>query len=158
MTILLCALIGAVLNRFSGYTNISWLPGRNVYWAILAATLIAGLAKDWVFAAVLAISFALYRIPGWYDSIDMGRNEGTLKGDATVMYFRTLMAMPVFIYGALVMHVWYAPALLIGAAFVATLAYIVGNYVVGRFTRDPFWFIEAAAGAALGSAVGLMVT
>lgn len=157
MMFLICALIGAVLNRFSGYTNISWLPGRNVYWAILALTLIAGFAVDWVFAFWLAVSAALYRLPGWYDSIDMGKNEGTLLGDAMVMYLRTLCMVPVFIYGSWSMGVWYAPLVLIVAALLAVLAYVVGNYVVGKFVKDPFWFIESAAGAALGAAVGSMV-
>ena len=157
MTILICMVLGAVLNRFSGYTNITWLPGRNVYWAILAATLIAGFAVDWVFALWLGLSIALYRVPGWYNSIDMGKNEGTLANDAMIMYLRTLCAFPVFIYGSWVMGVWYAPLVLVVASVFAVLAYIVGNYVVGKFVKDPFWFIEAAAGAALGAAVSTMV-
>lgn len=157
MTVFMCALLGAVLNRFSGYTNITWLPGRNIYWAILAATLIAGFAVDWVFALWLGLSVALYRLPGWYKSIDMGKNEGTLLIDAMTMYLRTLYMAPVFIYGSWVMGVWYAPLALVVAALGAVAAYIIGNYVVGKFMKDPFWFIEAAAGACLGAAVSTMV-
>lgn len=155
--VVVSAILGGILNRFSGYTNISWLPGRNVYWAILAATLIAGFAVDWVFAVALMISAALYRIPGWYDSIDMGKNEGTLSRDAAVMYIRTLLMFPVFMYAAIYLGAHYAPLALIGAAGAAVFAYIVGNYVVSKWVKDPFWFIEITAGAALGAAVGSVV-
>lgn len=157
LAIVVSAILGGILNRFSGYTNISWLPGRNVYWAILAATLIAGFAVDWLFALALAVSFSLYRIPGWYNSIDMGKNDGTLGGDAAVMYIRTLCALPVFFYANVYMNVWYAPLALIVAAAVAVAAYVVGNYKMDKWLKDPFWFVEIATGAALGAAVGTLV-
>lgn len=163
-TLLIPAVIGGVLNRFSGYENISWLPGRNIYYAILAATAITFAFFGWQWALAMFVGFALYRIPGWYKSLDMGTVGGTLKGDATIMFLRGLMFAPPFLYAA---YLTYTPenpintivsvALLFAASAGAVLSYIIGNYVVGKFMKDPFWFVEFFAGASFGAAIGYVL-
>ena len=157
IAIVFSAFVGGVLNRFSGYKNLEWLPGRNVYWASLAIFMLAWYGVGFTFAAVLFLSTVLYRVPGWYQSIDMGKNEGTLQRDAGVMYIRTLMMFPIFMYAAMYLDKPHAIPVLIVSAVGAVLSYISGNYVVSKWMKDPFWFVEFAAGACLGAAVGTLV-
>jgi len=152
--VVLCTIVGAVLNRFSGFTNIDWLPGRNVYYALLAV-----LGLSWTFfgpfwAFLITLSAGLYRVPGWYKSLDMGVNEGNLVTDATIMFARGLFFAPLFVYAFFFNGVQYALAYLVFASVAATLAYIAGNYLLRNKVKDPFIYIEALAGAAFGAAVG----
>jgi hypothetical protein len=156
--VLVCALIGGVLNRFSGYENVSFLPGRNVYYSILVASLLMLNFYGWQWALALFLGFVFYRIPGWYDSIDMGKNEGTLREDANTMLVRGLYFFPTFIFGAFITSTWLLLALLPAAAIASVLVYIVGNYVVSKFMKDPFWFIEFFVGVAYGAAIGYMLS
>ena len=162
--ILVSAVIGGVLNRFAGYTNISWLPGRNVYYAILTHTGLTYLLFGWEWAVAMFLGAALYRIPGWYKSLDMGTYGGSLKQDAIVMFLRGLMFAPPFAYAAYLAYTPETPinaiiavALLFVASAGATLSYIIGNHVVGKFMKDPFWFIEFFAGASFGAALGYVL-
>jgi hypothetical protein len=156
--LLIFALIGGVLNRFSGFTNISWLPGRNVYYAILVATALTFALFGWQWALVMFAGFALYRIPGWYKSLDMGTVGGTLKGDAGIMFLRGLMFAPPFLYAAYLSSDLLPVAVLAAASVGAVVSYIIGNHVLGKFIKvDPFWFIEFFAGASFGAALGFVL-
>lgn len=162
--LLIPALIGGVLNRFSGYTNISWLPGRNVYYAILALTALVFVVYGWQWALAMFLGAVLYRIPGWYKSLDMGTFGGTLQEDAKIMFLRGLMFAPPFAYAAYLAYTPENPinaiiavALLFAASAGAVLSYIIGNHVVGKVMKDPFWFIEFFAGVSFGAAIGYIL-
>lgn len=154
MLVLACTVIGAILNRFSGFTNIKWLPGRNVYYALLTLLGISWVVFGPFWAILLTISAGLYRVPGWYKSLDMGVNEGNLATDAAIMFARGLFFAPVFVYAFVFHGAPYALAYLVLASGAATLAYIAGNYLLRNKVSDPFIYIEALAGAAFGAAVG----
>lgn len=149
INLIIGAATGAVLNRFSGFTNISWLPGRNVYYAALALLAISWLWVGPLWAAVIFVSFVAYRFPGWYTSLDMGTYGDTVLRDAAVMWLRGLFFIPVFAY-AYFAGSSLAILNLVAATSGATFAYLFGNHVVSKFIKDPFWFIEAAAGASFG--------
>jgi hypothetical protein len=151
----LWALIGGILNRFSGWAD--YLPGRNIYYAALIALTLSWTFYGpewaiWVFVSVLA-----YRLPGWYKSLDIGHVSGTFAEDFKVMFLRGLYMAPVFVYAFLVHKVWQAPLLLITASLGATLSYAFGNWQLSKYMKDPFWFIEFAAGAFFGAAVGYTI-
>jgi hypothetical protein len=156
LTVVLCALIGAVANRFSGWTNQSWIPGRHIYWAALALFLISYFTLGIGWALAVFVSALTYRIPGWYGSLDMGLNEGSLKRDAQVMFACTFRIAPVFIWAAF-RGVWFAPLLLPVAAAGAVAMYVFGNYVGKKFTQDPFRYVEPGVGAVLGAAIGVAI-
>lgn len=153
-TLLVPAVIGGVLNRFSGYENISWLPGRNVYYAIIALIGISFYLLGWEWAVAIGLGAILYRVPGWYKSIDMGKNEGNIALDMGVMFLRGLCFAPPFLYATYLGHP-QAMLMLVAASLAATMAYVIGNYVVKG--KDPFWFIEFTAGACFGAAVSWAV-
>lgn len=155
--LIISALIGAVLNRFSGFTNLKFLPGRNVYYAIIAITGLFYFLYGWQWAVAIFLGAVFYRLPGWYDSIDMGKNEGTLRDDANTMLVRGLYFFPPFVYGAYITSNWLLLVLLPFAALTSVALYIVGNYAVSKIMKDPFWFIESAVGAVFGAAIGYIV-
>lgn len=153
LSLIIGAVLGATLNRFSGYENISWLPGRNVYYSALALFALSWVWVGPLWAALIFISFGAYRIPGWYKSLDMGTHGGTVIGDALMMWFRGLWFIPFFAYAFLLGNKWALVTLLL-ASGAATLCYLIGNHILPKFTKvDPFWFIEAGAGASFGVAV-----
>jgi len=150
LSLIIGGVLGAILNRFSGYNNISWLPGRNVYYSALVLFAISWLWVGPLWAAIIFASFALYRIPGWYTSLDMGTYGDSVLRDVIVMWLRGLCFAPVFVW-AYFAGSPLAIAYLVAATSLATLSYLVGNHVLPKFTKvDPFWFIEAGAGAAFG--------
>lgn len=153
LTVLLCSILGAIANRFSGFTNISWLPGRNIYWAGLFLFLVAWPFMGLGWALAIATSVFTYRIPSWNHSLDMGTRGDSLRRDARMMFYRTLYLFPVFAY-ALFQGLWIAPLLLVIAAAGATAAYIAGLYGPQLF-KDQFNLIEPLAGAVMGAMVGL---
>jgi hypothetical protein len=155
-TVLFCALLGAIANRFSGWTNQSWVPGRHIYWAALALFLISWELLGLGWAAAVAASVLLYRIPGWDHSLDMGTVGDTVHRDATVMFIRTLYLAPMFLYGTLIHGVWIAPVLWVAAAAGAVAIYYLGNHYGPKFTKDPFRFIEPGVGAVIGAMFGVM--
>lgn len=156
MTLLLWALAGGILNRFSGWAD--YLPGRNIYYAALAALGLVWYFYGATWGCLVFVSFLCYRIPGWYKSLDMGTAGGGLVADATIMYLRGLYFAPVFVWAAFTqVSGWPLAWLCLGSAG-AVAAYIIGNYKVSKLMRDPFWFIEFAAGACFGLALGVTVT
>ena len=153
--ILLWALAGGVLNRFSGWTD--YLPGRNIHYAALAALAAVWFVYGPVWGLLVFVSLLAYRLPGWHTSLDMGTYGDSLGRDAVVMYLRGLYFFPVF--GA---AWWFTgspwpAAYLLAASAGAVLAYIIGNRLLSKHMLDPFWFIEFAAGACFGAAIGLSI-
>lgn len=150
--VLTFAICGAVLNRFSGWTD--YLPGRNIYWATLAAVAYAWptLGSSW--ALMIGISMLTYRLPGWSHSLDMGTVGDTFARDFKVMFLRSLFIFPAFVYSFWLSHDPSVFFLLVIGAIGATLSYALGNHIVNRWLKDPFWVIEPLAGAFLGAAVG----
>lgn len=157
IAVLFSAIVGAVANRFSGWTNQTWIPGRHIYWAALGLFLISWVFVGLGWATAIALSALTYRIPGWYGSIDMGRDKDSLVRDARVMFYNTLRIAPVFAYAMIFHGVWLAPLLLVVGAAGAVAAYIFGNYVGYKLVDDPFRYIEPAVGAVLGAMVGLLL-
>lgn len=156
MTLLLWALAGGVLNRFSGWAD--YLPGRNIYYASLAALGLVWYFYGATWGCAVFLSFLCYRLPGWYKSLDIGAVSGDALCDAAVMYLRGLMFAPVFVFAAITQVSGWPLAWLCLASAGATLSYAIGNYQVAKVMRDPFWFIEFAAGACFGLALGATVT
>lgn len=156
-TVLFSSVFGAALNRFSGFANVSFLPGRNVYYSLLVLAIVAGVTLDPISAILIFVSAALYRIPGWYASIDMGTKNGSLEQDAVIMYLRTLCLFPYFVYA----FIWQGegPALFVlcVAAVLSVAAYIAGNHILAKFVKDPFIAIEASVGAIIGGAFGIVI-
>lgn len=150
--ILIFTLTGAVLNRFSGWTD--YLPGRNIYWATLIAFLMAWETIGLGWATAIAISMLTYRLPGWNHSLDMGTYGDSLARDFKVMFVRSMFILPVFGYA---FYLNNNPFILFGCvigALGATLSYGFGNYVMAKYMKDPFWVIEPLAGAFIGAAIG----
>lgn len=157
LTVVLCALIGAVANRFSGWTNQSWVPGRHIYWASLALFLLAYFTLGLGWALVVLVSVLCYRIPSWDASLDMGHNGDTVERDARVMFYRTLYISPMFVYGAVIHGMWIAPVLCVAGAAGAVACYYLGNHYGPKFTKDPIRYVEPAVGLILGAMFGTML-
>jgi hypothetical protein len=156
-TVIFSAIIGGILNRFSGYTNIKWLPGRNIYYAIIVLTALTFYFYGYLWALALFAGSVLYRIPGWNKSLDMGTIAGTLTIDATIMFVRGLYFFPPFLYVFQLTGNWWYLALLPAASAGAVVSYVLGNYVVIKYMKDPFWFIEFFAGVSFGIAIGIIL-
>jgi len=155
--ILQAALIGAALNRFSGFTNIKWLPGRNIYWAALTLLVISSFTLGWQWGLALFIGALTYRIPGWLKALDMGSYGHSIKRDAIVMFFRGLYFAPPFLWGVVLGANPFVAFTLLGLGSLgATMSYYIGVYYIK--IKDPYIFIESAAGACLGIAFALMYT
>lgn len=159
--ILACVVVGAILNRFSGSTNIEWLPGRNIYWAALALLIIATVTLGWQWGIVLFVGALTYRIPGWLKSLDMGTYAHSLERDAIVMFARGLYFFPPFLYAWLIFGVNPAAALALLAlgSALAVLSYILGTHVLVHKIKDPnlpFVIIELLAGASLALAFSIV--
>lgn len=151
-TVVTFMLLGAVLNRFSGWTD--YLPGRNIHWATLAALLIAGFTIGWNWGAAIAVTMLTYRLPGWNHSLDMGTYGDTVERDFKVMFVRTLFILPVFAYAFYLKHDPFIFGGMIVASFGATMSYMFGNIILSKYMKDPFWVIEPMAGAFIGAAIG----
>ncbi len=156
-TLFVCALAGASANRFSGWTNQKWIPGRHIYWAALGLFLLTWLALDLGWALAVFVSALCYRIPGWDRSLDMGTYGDTVQRDARVMFIRGLYLAPMYAYGLLLHGVWAAPLLLTAGAAGAVAIYYLGNHFGPKLTKDPFRYIEPLVGAVLGLMFGTMI-
>ena len=152
-TVFVFALFGAIANRFSGWSNQSWIPGRHIYWAALGLFLISIGTLGLPWAAAIAVSALTYRIPGWYHSLDMGTFADSVERDAKIMFLNTLRIAPVFVY-ALVVGVWAAPFLLLAAAGGTVAIYYITNHYLVKYDQDPFRYGEPLVGALLGTLIG----
>ncbi len=155
MHILAFAIIGGILNRFSGWTD--YLPGRNIYYASLAALALTWYFYGPVLAIMIFVSFLAYRLPGWYKSLDMGTVGGSATTDFLIMFVRGLFFFPVFAFAGIITGNFIFPALLLaGASFLAALSYVIGNHILSKHMKDHFWVIEFLAGASFGTALALL--
>ena len=156
MELALWALAGGVLNRFSGWAD--YLPGRNIHYAALAALGLVWAFYGWVWGVWVFVSFLCYRLPGWYKSLDIGTAPGFEAAvDASIMYLRGLFWAPVYVWAALTQGDLMPAAYMVLASLGAVAAYAFGNHVLAKTVRDPFWFIEFAAGACFGLALGATI-
>jgi len=72
------AIVGGLSNRFAGWEKGNrYLPAALI-WLLLFV--FYGLE-----ATVYGLAFLLWRTIGWYDSIDMGRNDGSFTRDFGVL-------------------------------------------------------------------------
>jgi hypothetical protein len=154
ISLFLCALVGAVANRFSGWKNVEWLPGRNIYYAAVAVFALTYLVFGLFAALAVFVSVLTYRIPGWDHSLDMGTVGDSLARDARVMFWSTLRIAPVFVF-AFFFGVWVAPILLLAAAVGTVAIYYLTNHHIAKLTEDPFRYGEPLIGAWLGVLIGL---
>lgn len=85
------ALIGAIGFRLRGSALFEQWTGRGattariVCWAIPMA-LLADVPLEWL--PLLALAFFLGAIPGWYGSLDLGRDDGQVLKDWAIMTVR----------------------------------------------------------------------
>jgi hypothetical protein len=99
ITLIVLVSVFAVINRFSG-GGLFWrdaFPGRPIYYSGVTAIIILSILYGYQ-GALAGASFLLWRLPGWYGSIDMGRREHTRKRDFLVMFTRGFVAFPVFVW------------------------------------------------------------
>jgi len=142
MGVVLWTLLGGLANRLCGMER--WAPGRNVYWVALGVLALAVWLQP-AAAIPLFLTVLAYRLPGWFGSIDMGRNEDTVLRDFGVMFLRGLCAVPVFFFCGPTL-VW----LVVPAALMAALAYLLVVWRVWDRVKDPYVYAEFAAGASIG--------
>jgi len=98
MITFVCILIGALLFRIRGGLQQIKLPtttAGRLAWSIGMPLLAYGLRRDLGLMA-MAPAFFLGAVVGMHGFIDMGRNEGTLRGDALTALWRG----PVFVWPA----------------------------------------------------------
>lgn len=158
----------ALANQFAGgkyrqmlydLTRIAY-PGRSIYWAGLVAMLFGWFTAGLV-GALAGFSFLLWRLPGWYGTIDAGTNEGEVVRDVTLMALRGLVAAPVFLHvffegqqDKLAAIQWEALVVWATACAGQGAAYWLGNHVL--YPRTRFWdagfWSEGLAGAVWGAA------
>lgn len=148
----------AIANLWSGGKFRPWtgdLPGRSHYYSSMAALALGWGLFQWP-GLLAGFSFLLWRLPGWYGSLDAGTNEGSPARDAAVMSLRGLLAFPVFLWALyeanidplsdLVLAPLWA---LLAASLGQGLVYYVGNRIAVSWR---FWLIEGMAGAVWGVA------
>lgn len=115
MELILFIIYGAIANAFAGgkiqpvlKQHGGPLPGRGIYYAGLLS-IVLGMAFYGLPGALAGFSFLLWRLPGWYGSIDAGldpynpeRDGWNIRNqrarDFIVMSARGLVAFPVFAY------------------------------------------------------------
>jgi len=149
----LIVLAFVLANRFSGggagwpFLN-KYLPFRPLHYASVALAVALGAAYG-LPGVLAAVSFLLWRTPGWFDSHRMGTGETAFPRDLAVMFARGLLAFPLFAYEG-------AYALLVALAAAIAVSYALA-------LRGPFGAIdrlaiaELLAGAAWGVAIATLL-
>lgn len=159
MSVLLMALAGAFGFRIRGDEIVGKLlggPSTNVgrlIWALSISGMAAILYGP--MALFLIPAFFVGAIPGWFDSIDMGRNENSFERDFYVMMFRgVLFTMP----AGIVLHfLGFNPMLFAWSGVLCPLIYSIcwlipiKNRWVGQGTP----LAETVFGAYVGSMLAL---
>lgn len=157
----------AVLNRAAGRDE--WFPGRNIYGVIILAFTITYLMFDAYVATAIALSWATYRLPGWYALLDMGRNNAKyyerpqqeVARDFLLMIPRQLFYFPIFYYAYRFHDVdpVLAGGLWVLTGILGACGYLVGHLAWLKTIEDktkplsgvnPGVVAELAAGAGLG--------
>lgn len=151
--------VGAVLNRFSGSTNLEWLPGRNVYWASVIVLFLVSVFYGLLWGALAFVSVLCYRLPGWNDTIDIGYDSGKPFDEWVFMTLRTMYLAPLFLYAAIATEDPWHLTILGYVAIAASVSYAFGNWILRKYfskwVKDPFVTIEASVGAAIGAGMGM---
>ena len=147
-------------NRFCGggfgwnqiaRSNGGPIPGRPLYYfgllALVALTYFYNLI-----GLAMALSFILWRLPGWYGAIDAGTDKHSRLRDFLVMGLRAIpLAIPLWIAG------WFNQNyFLYGAASAALIVSIPLAYDIAwhwlRRGKDPVAIAEMIAGVFIGLA------
>lgn len=91
----LIVLLTSVINRLSGMDRLWKNNGRNIYYtAPLLAVLCFVITRDaWYGLAVLA-AFWAYRLPGWYDLMDIGHDAGNPVKEFFLFAVRQAFVLP----------------------------------------------------------------
>lgn len=110
------AILGAAANRYAGWERGNRYVPAAILWVVLYVTI--GLE-----ATVFALAFLFWRTIGWYKSIDMGRNEGTLLGDFAKMIGITLLP-------AATIWVMYPSPYILGFVLVPAVVYAAVMWLV----------------------------
>lgn len=142
----------AILNRASGMQE--WFPGRNIYaTGILVGLVSYFISGSWLFGLLAAMAMYLYRIPGWYKSLDMGTVSGSVSTDFLIMFARsTMFGIPFILYYSLVPTAFIIA--LLGGFFAATGYYVAWHTPLRKINaKDPIVIAELLAGAALGASL-----
>lgn len=155
MNLLLIPLFAA-LNRFSG-GGLGWewmknngYRGRPLYYAFLIALTVLYLGFGTV-GAIAALSFLLWRLPGWYGAIDAGTDAGSPLRDFAVMSARGLLAFPIFWYTGQLL--WLIPFAL-GIGFFYHLAW---HAPWSRQRKDPVADAELNVGVWWGLFLSILL-
>lgn len=167
MEVLLFVVIYALLNRAAGAGDLFPGIGRSIYLVAPAAGLVAYvLTGSAGFGGVVTLCWAIYRVPGWYKGLDMGRNNGTFFGDWLLMSANHARYAPFFgllfyFYTEMTfeMTFWCTAGVTILAVVLGGLSY-VGGHLMWSMTRksptspearfNPGRWSEIFAGASLG--------
>jgi len=152
----------ALANRFAG-GGLGWgtlskdhggpLGGRPLWYATvwLAAIVVTllGVEALWVVAA-----WHLWRTPGWYGAIDMGRDQHSFGRDWAYMGLRVLMPP-----GLIAAAVWTLELPVAAAAIAAMFVGVPSLYALGWAIggRDPVRTAEYLTGALWGAFAVLCV-
>lgn len=152
-------LVGAIGFRLRGDAIFHEVTGRGattarlVCWAIPMG-LLALTVVPWWASVLVALGFFLGAMPGWYGSLDLGRNEGKVNRDRLVMAARGLAwtILPALVIWQF--DIGNAIALLI-AGFACPLLYELGYRTPSKipYLRQGPEVGEALFGAAIGLAV-----
>lgn len=134
--ILLGALIGALGFRLRGSALFEQWTGRGattariVCWAIPIAIL-SLVNVPILYAPLIGLAIFLGAIPGWYGSLDLGRDDGHATKDYVIMTVRGLAWTAPAAYVMSMFSIESAVALVI-AGLMCPLAYTAGWYIPSR--------------------------
>jgi hypothetical protein len=145
----------ALLNRASGMQE--WFPGRNIYATGILVGLASGfISGSWLFGLLAGVAMYVYRLPGWYASLDMGTVGGTVAGDFAIMACRSMMFGIPFLVSA---FFYGNPLIAASIAIVSGIGAALGYYTAWHTPairinpKDPTVISELLAGAALGASL-----
>lgn len=157
--ILLGALIGALGFRLRGSALFEQWTGRGattarvVCWAIPVAIL-SLVNVPVLYAPLIGLAIFLGAVPGWYGSLDLGRDDGNATKDYVIMTVRGFVWTAPAAYVMSMFSIESAIALVI-AGLMCPLAYTAGWYIPSKVNhaRQGAEVGELIFGALVGMAV-----
>lgn len=162
--------ICAVLFRLRGSSVIGSTIAGRALWSLGTAFSLVALADElppplvettvtWSWLIVVGATVSLFAgtVVGQFGSIDMGTNEGTLRGDFLRMLLRgVLWVIPLAGFLYLVGFSLFGVLTLVLAGATAPVWYVVGHYgPVPKRGATPF--AETALGASIGTGIYYLI-